>query len=125
MYHIIVTGAQPTNREQIALSCEIEQSDDGVNWTPLEGAPTTLTLPLAAVIGTLRDAITEAAKRTALQVGVSVIFQAGQITCSGKKLLPPTGFYSKNSWDTLRNTWVINRDDRVLTGCLLQADELY
>ena len=54
MYRITVTGAQATDREYIALGCVIEQSDDGENWVSLEGAPSTIALPLSHVQGALR-----------------------------------------------------------------------
>lgn len=66
MYRITITDAAPTNRSQIELSCSIEHSDDGTTWSPLAGAPTTLPLPLSAVIAALKSSPLEAEKRAAL-----------------------------------------------------------
>ena len=66
MYRITITAAQPTAKEQIELSCSIEESDDGTTWTALAGAPTTLLLPLSAVRDALRSNPLDADKRAAL-----------------------------------------------------------
>ena len=66
MYRITVTDAQPTAHDRIEFSCSIETSDDGTNWTPLAGAPTTLPLPLSAVRDALRSNVLDTDKRAAL-----------------------------------------------------------
>jgi len=66
MYRITVTDAHPTAHDRIEFSCSIETSDDGTNWTPLAGAPTTLPLPLSAVCDVLRSDRTDTEKRAAL-----------------------------------------------------------
>ena len=67
MYRITITGASPTPKEEIALICTIQQSEDGETWTALEGAPASMELPLSAVRGALRAPGGEAEQRAELQ----------------------------------------------------------
>ena len=66
MYRVTITGAEPTEKEQILLACAIERSADGETWSVLEGAPTSLVLSLSSVRGALRAPGGEEGQRAAL-----------------------------------------------------------
>ena len=96
MYRVTVTAASPNEREEILLACTFQTSDDGENWTALEGAPSSIALPLSSVRGALRLP-TDAEQRAALQELIRTTARAlsalkGAVAIERIEDLLPTGW---------------------------------